>query len=129
MDNTLRQTSTPLAQAFFSFENMRSIQDNLRETIRSETGHAIDYQNYDDMAAIMRYIYITNSMNPYSDVENQLGLLNQRSFDNLLKQIKTGLAQRLAYLRNLTSSYVPQDNPVNTSSYGNKIGYNDKIGL
>ena len=129
VNNTLRQQPTPLSNTFFSHSNMKSIQDTVRRQIRSETGMAIDYQNYDDLATIMRYIYITNSCNPYENVNNQISLMNSRTISEVIKQVKTGLSQQIAYLRDISRPIQPNPLPKSTTTYGNKMGYNDKIGL
>ena len=126
---TLDQQSTPLSDEFFSAENAMKIQNAVRSQIRNETGHAIDYQNKDDVSAIMRYIYITNSWNPYQDTVKQMNLMNNRTVNKMLGQVKTGLAQHLAYLKQINSTKPINDLPVSTTTYGNKMGYNDKIGL
>jgi len=126
---TLDQQSTPLSNEFFSAENARKIQNAVRTQIRNETGHAIDYQNKNDVATIMRYIYITNSWNPYQDTEKQMNLMNNRTIAKMMGQVKTGLAQHLSYLKQINSPKPINSLPVSTTTYGNKMGYNDKIGL
>ena len=129
VNNSMRQQPTPLSNTFFSPQNMRSIQDTMRRQVKSETGYAVDYQNNDDLATIMRYIYITNSCDPYADVQKQLSLMNARTVTEIVRQVKTGLAQQGAYLRDISRKPEPNALPVSTSTYGNKMGYNDKIGL
>jgi len=126
---TLDQQSTPLSNEFFSAGNARKIQNAVRSQIRNESGHAIDYQNEDDVATIMRYIYITNSWDPYHDTTTQMNLMNNRTIAKMIGQIKTGLAQHLSYLKQINSPKPVNDLPVSTTTYGNKMGYNDKIGL
>lgn len=126
---SLDQQSTPLSNEFFSAENARKIQNAVRRQIRSESGYAIDYQNEDDVAAIMRYIYITNSWDPYQDTVTQINLMNNRTISKMLGQVRTGLAQHLAYLKQINTTKPVNALPVSTSTYGNKMGYNDKIGI
>ncbi len=127
--DSMRQQATPLSSSFFSPSNMRTIQDNVRKQIKSETGMSIDYQNNDDLAAIMRYNYITNACDPYDNVNNQMSLLNSRTIRQVLQQVRTGLSQHIAYLRDISKPKQVNALPVSTTTYGNKMGYNDKIGL
>ena len=127
--NTMRQTKNPLGNAFFSAENMNVIQNSIRNTIKSETGLNIDRQNNNDLATIMRYIYITNSFNPGSDISSQVMLMNKRTSEKAVGQVRTGLAERIGYLRDIASPIYPNARPVSTTTYGNKMGYNDKIGF
>lgn len=127
--NTMRQAPSPLNNAFFSTQNMNKIQNSIRSSVKSETGLSIDRQNDDDLATIMRYIYITNSLNPGADVTSQVMLMNQRTKDKAMTQVRTGLAERIGYLRDIVEPIRPNALPVSTTTYGNKIPYNNKIGL
>ncbi len=127
--NTMRQAPSPLSNAFFSTENMNQIQNSIRSSIKSETGLNIDRQNDDDLATIMRYIYITNSLNPGANITAQVTLMNQRTKDKALEQVRSGLAERIGYLRDIVEQIRPNPLPVSTTTYGNKIPYNNKIGL
>ena len=127
--NSMRQSNTPLGNQFFSTQNINSIQNAIHSAIKSETGLSIDRQNDDDLSTIMRYIYITNSYNPMGNIPEQMVLLNKRSTDAALGQVRTGLAERIGYLRDIAEPIRPNDLPRSTTLYGNKMGYNDKIGL
>jgi hypothetical protein len=127
--NTMRQEDTPLSLQFFSTGNINQVQKMIRNTIKSETGLAIDRQNDDDLATLMRYIYITNSWNPASQVQEQIALLNKRSSEKALTQVRSGLAERIGFLRDIAEPIRPNALPQSTTTYGNKIGFNNKIGL
>ncbi len=127
--NTMRQAPSPLSNAFFSQRNMNQIQNSIRNSIKSETGLNIDRQNDNDLATIMRYIYITNSLNPGADVTSQVMLMNHRTKDKALEQVRSGLAERIGYLRDIVEPIRPNPLPVSTTTYGNKIPYNNKIGI
>tara|TARA_R110000851_G_C12750928_1_gene531977 strand:- start:57 stop:383 length:327 start_codon:yes stop_codon:yes gene_type:complete len=108
---------------------MNQIQNSIRSSIKTETGLNIDRQNDDDLAIIMRYIYITNSLNPGANIPAQVMLLNNRTKDKALGQVRTGLAERIGYLRDIVEPIRPNALPVSTTTYGNKIPYNNKIGF
>ena len=127
--NTMRQSDNKLVNTFFSNANMNTIQVSARDTIRSETGLSIDRQNRDDLSMIMRYIYITNVYDPYAEIQAQMKLLNGRVHSLVVDQIRTGLSSRIGYLRDISRPVQPIPLPVATSLYGNKIPFNDKIGL
>jgi|TARA_R110002074_G_scaffold144494_3_gene292170 hypothetical protein len=129
VNKSMQQQATPLSNTFFAPSNMRSIQDTVRRQIKSETGMSIDYQNNNDLTAIMRYNYITNACNPYDNVNNQVSLINARTIRQVLGQVRTGLSQHIAYLRDISRPIQVNALPVSTTTYGNKIGFNDKIGL
>lgn len=127
--NSMRQTPTQLSSNFFSPQNMSYIQSSARGVIKNETGLTIDMQNPDDLGAIMRMIYVTNVFNPYNDIVNQIKLLNSRTLNMIVSQIRTGLAERIGYLRDISQPIQPNPLPMPTSQYGNKMPLNNKIGL
>ena len=126
---TLRQEPTALAENFFCSKNMNYIQKQAHTAIKNETGMAIDRQNDDDLMTIMRQIYITNVYNPYKNIQEQITFLNSRVINFVVHQIRVGLAERIAYLRDISRPIQPNQLPVSTTTYGNKMPYNNKIGL
>lgn len=127
--NTMRQTDSKLVNSYFSNKNMNDIQVSAMNEIKKETGLTIDRQNKDDLSMIMRYIYLTNSYNPAAEIPEQMKLLNNRVHTVVTQQIRTGLSERIGYLRDISRPVQPIPLPITTSLYGNKIPYNDKIGL
>jgi len=127
--NSMRQTPTRLSYNFFSPQNMNYIQSEAQGAIKNETGLLIDKQNYDDLGAIMRMIYVTNVFDPYSEITSQITLLNSRTLTMIVGQIRTGLAERIGYLRDISQPIQPNPLPVATTLYGNKMPLNNKIGL
>jgi hypothetical protein len=129
MSDTLTQCDTPLNTLFFSDFNKNLLQRGIRQAFRNKTGIAIDYQNADDLQGIMRMVFINNSGDHYSRVNEQVKELNTRVITTAISQIQTGVSQYIAYAKDIDTISTPLDQPVNTSTVGKKIGYNDKIGL
>tara|TARA_R110002074_G_scaffold247205_2_gene419193 strand:- start:1226 stop:1606 length:381 start_codon:yes stop_codon:yes gene_type:complete len=126
----MNQLDTPLANRFFSNGNVNLIQQGLANEIRNRTGGInIDRQNTDDLALIMRQIYITNVFNPYGQLVEQVNFLNKQVLQMTTSQVMTGLSQYIGYLRDSTRQPMPLHQPVSTSTYGNKMPFNNKIGL
>jgi hypothetical protein len=46
-----------------------------------------------------------------------------------LSQIQTGVSQYMGYVHDVDRGLEPIDRPVNTSTYGNKMDKNTKIGI
>jgi hypothetical protein len=55
--------------------------------------------------------------------------MNARVIDTAMSQIQTGVSQYIAYARDIDTISVPLDQPINTSTVGKKIDFNDKIGF
>lgn len=127
--NTIKQCATPLNTLYFSEFNQDLLQRGIREKFKQLTGIKIDYQNGDDLMTLMRYVFINNSGDHYSSVNEQVKRMNSIVIDTAVGQIKTGVAQYLAYVQDIDTISTPLALPVNTSTYGKKIDINDKIGM
>jgi hypothetical protein len=127
--DSLKQTETPLNTLFFSEFNKNLLQRGIRQAFKDKTGIAIDYQNPDDLYGIMRVVFINNAGDHYTNVNEQVKEINTRVIDVALGQIQTGVSQYMAYNRDIDTISVPLDQPMNTSTVGKKIDFNDKIGI
>jgi hypothetical protein len=119
---TLKQCATPLNQLFFSDYNVNLVQKAIRQTFKNKTGIAIDYQNSGDLFSIMRVVFINNSADPYTNVCDQVRDMNAKVIDVAISQINTGVNQYMGYIRDAQSPLIPLAQPINTSTYGKKIG-------
>ena len=127
--DSLKQCETPLNTLFFSEFNQNLLQRGIRQAFKNKTGIAIDRQNPDDLYSIMRVVFINNSGDHYTAVNQQVRMMNERVIETALGQIQTGVSQYMAYVQDIDTISVPLDQPINTSTVGKKIGYNDKIGI
>ena len=127
--DSLKQCETPLNTLFFSEFNKNLLQRGIRQTFKDKTGIAIDYQNPDDLYGIMRMVFINNAGDHYNRVKEQVKELNTRVIATAISQIQTGVSQYIAYTRDIETISVPLDQPINTSTTGNKIDFNNKIGI
>jgi hypothetical protein len=127
--DSIKQCETPLNTLFFSEFNKNLLQRGIRQTFKDKTGIAIDYQNPDDLYGIMRMVFINNAGDHHNRVKEQVKELNTRVIATAISQIQTGVSQYIAYTRDIDTISVPLDQPINTSTTGNKIDFNNKIGL
>lgn len=127
--DSLQQCETPLNVLFFSDFNKNLIQRGVRQTFKNRSGIAIDYQNPDDMYSIMRVVFINNSGDHYNRVNEQVRAMNMKVIDTAVSQIQTGVSQYIAYANDIDSTRTLIDQPINTSTVGKKIDFNDKIGF
>jgi hypothetical protein len=119
---TLQQTSTPLNTLFFSEYNTNLLQKAIRQQYRTVSGYAIDYQNSGDLFSIMRVVFINNSVDPYNNVCDQVRDMNSKVVKVAINQINTGVSQYMGYLRDAQAPLLPLAQPINTSTYGKKVG-------
>ena len=120
---------SPLADAYFSDFNKESIQDQIISKIKDETGVEIQRQSYAAIDSLMKTVWANQRRDTFSDVRNQVALLNAGVVKEATATISTGLLQQLVYLRDISQNPVPLEVPTSTSTYGNKIPINNKYGI
>jgi|TARA_B110000240_G_C13122273_1_gene293177 hypothetical protein len=125
----MKQTATPLNTLFFSEFNRNLLQKAIRQSFKNKTGVSIDYQNPDDLYAIMRNVFINNASNHTSRINEQVKFMNGVVIKTALSQVQSGVAQYLGYIRDIDTLAVPPTPPANTSTFGLKIDKNDQIGV
>ena len=127
--DSIKQCETPLNTLFFSEFNKNLLQRGIRQTFKNKTDISTDYQNSDDLYGIMRVVFINNAGDHFSKVNDQVKFMNSRVIETALSQIQTGVSQYITYVRDIDTLSVPIDQPINTSTTGKKIDFNDKIGF
>lgn len=126
---SIQQCSTPLNTLFFSDFNTNLLQRGIRQAFKDKTGISIDYQNPDDLFAIMRVVFINNAGDHHQRVQAQVKGLNKIVIDTALGQIQTGVSQYIGYVQDIESTARPMDRPTNTSTTGKKIPKSNQIGM
>ena len=119
---TLKQITTPLNQLFFSEYNTNLLQKGIRQAYKNKTGIAIDYQNSRDLFAIMRVVFINNATNSYDQICDQVRQMNAAVIKTALDQVNTGVSQYMGYIRDAQAPLNPLAQPINTRTYGKKVG-------
>jgi hypothetical protein len=114
---------------FFSEFNKNLLQRGIRQAFKDRTGISIDYQNGDDLFGIMRVVFINNSGDHNKEVNKQVKAMNARVIETALSQIQTGVSQYISYVSEIDTTRTLLDQPVNTSTVGKKLPYNNKIGI
>jgi hypothetical protein len=127
--NSVQQCETPLNTLFFSEFNKNLLQRGIRQAFKDRTGISIDYQNGDDLFGIMRVVFINNSGDHNKEVNKQVKAMNARVIETALSQIQTGVSQYISYVSEIDTTRTLLDQPVNTSTVGKKLPYNNKIGI
>lgn len=127
--NSLKQCETPLNTLYFSSFNVNLLQRAIRQDFKNKTGVSIDYQNEDDLYGIMRVVFINNSGDHFTRVNEQVKMMNTQVIKTAVSQIQSGVSQYMGYVHDMDRGLEPINRPVNTSTYGNKIDKNTKIGV
>jgi hypothetical protein len=124
-----RYLPSPLTDAFFSDFNREKIHSAIIKAVRDKTGYTIDRQNDGDLQALMRSVFVDMATDVTTNVRQQVDAMNKQVVVQALQPIQSGILQQLVYLKDISSNPVPLDTPVSTSTYGNKIPSNFKIGF
>ena len=127
--NSLKQCETPLNTLFFSSFNVNLLQRGIRQDFKNKPGLSIYYQSEDDLYGIMRVGFINNSGDHFTRVNEQVKMMNTQVIKTAVSQIQSGVSQYMGYVHDMDRGLEPIDRPVNTSTYGNKIDKNNKIGV
>lgn len=126
---TRGSTPSPLSNAYFSDFNRESVQQSILSDIKYKTGYQLDRQNEFDLRNLMAAVYSDLLRDPNTDVRTQVSNMNNEVIKRATKTISSGMLQQLVYLRDISQNAVPLEMPVSTSTYGNKIPINNKIGF
>ena len=117
---SLNQPRTPLAEAFFSVENMDVIQNRLRATIQKHTGYAIDRQSDTHLTIIMRKVFGEHASNSAQNVGADVRRMNDIVLTTTVPMVASGVASYIAYLRDASRLPEPLPRGVQTSVKGTK---------
>jgi hypothetical protein len=107
---------------YFSEYNINLLQRAIRQQYKTKYGIAIDYQNSGDLFTIMRVVFINNAEDHYKSTCDQVRSMNEKVIKTALGQINTGVSQYMGYLRDAQAPLLPLAQPINTSTYGKKVG-------
>ena len=110
--------NTPLSIAFFSEENVASLQAQLRYSVFQKTNKTIGVQDYDALKAIMRAVFLRTSKNLPDNIKGQIQCLNARTLEIATKNVLSGLESHAAYVRDVSTLPTPLLPPVLSSTKG-----------
>lgn len=105
--SSVHQCESPLVSAFFSPENVEYIQQRLRYDFYQRSGYSIDRQKPEDLVAIMRSVFVTNSQNAPGSAAEEILSLDQKVLDLCLPMVARGVEQFFGYVRDASSLPVP----------------------
>ena len=117
---------TPLIKEFFSKQNIDKIQNGIRMGVyRMSNGqYKIGPQDCDALKIIMRSIYLQNSVNIPTDIDNQVNALNQLVLQYTVKQVYEEAKSYLKYLYDASTMYTPMEHPVISYTNDKQLEFN-----
>jgi len=121
--------ATPVSTAFKSPMNQERLQFMIRDSVKNLTGYSIDRQDDQDLRALMGRVFTNMIGDPYRDVQGQVSRMNAQVVKEATDTIATGVAQRMKFLSEVNKQPVPLPVPLSTTTYGQKLPGNFKIGF
>ena len=121
--------ATPVSTAFRTVMNQERLQFMIRDKVKEMTGYSIDRQDESDLRALMGKVYTNMVGDPYRDIQGQVDRMNVQVVNDAAQTISIGLAQRLKFLSEVNKQPVPLPVPLSTTTYGQKLPGNFKIGF
>ena len=116
------QIDTPLSQAFFSRQNIHSLQVNIRHQVwlKSHKKHVIGYQDQNELLIVMRSVYLQYSLNQPTNILQQIKDLNEMVLKYCVENVLSQLKQYISYNDHINQDLKIMEHSVNTSIRGNK---------
>jgi hypothetical protein len=101
--------SNPMAQAYFSSQNVQIIQNALRAQVykRSDGKFVLPNQNLDALKIVMRSIYLQNARHSPDDIPGQIAALNEMVLDYAVDYCYNEAVSYVKYLQDQSSLVVP----------------------
>ncbi len=121
--------ATPVSTAFRSVMNQERIQFMIRDKVKDMTSYSIDRQDEGDLRALMGKVYTNMVGDPYRDIQGQVARMNAQVSNEAAQTIAVGLAQRMKFLSEVNKQPIPLAVPLSTTTYGQKLPGNFKIGF
>jgi hypothetical protein len=121
--------ATPASVAFRSQMNQERLQFMIRDKVKEMTNYNIDRQDETDLRALMGKVYTNMIGDPYRDVQSQVSRMNAQVATEASQTISIALAQRLKFLQEVNKQPIPLAVPLSTTTYGQKLPMNFKIGM
>ena len=125
IDDMLRGNweQTNLSRAFFSPENIKVLQNQIRKEVNVRSGtknYMIDDQSVDELKIIMRGMYYQYARNLETNVKEQIEDLNNKVVDYSAPHILSAVDHYHYYINDISHLPVPMQQPQNISRAGTR---------
>jgi hypothetical protein len=108
---------SPLSKSFFSKENIDIIQNGIRAGVyqMSNQQFVIGNQSYDELKIIMRAVFLQNSVNLATNLNQQIHELNQAVLQYCVPRVFGEAKGYMKYLHDVSTLPVPMSTPMSTN--------------
>jgi len=125
IDDMLRGNweKTTLSQSFFSPDNIKLIQHDIRKGVYDRSGdkhYIVDDQSVDELKIIMRGIYYQYARNLETNIKEQVVDLNKKVIDWSVPHVLSAVDHYYYYINDISHMPVPMQQPQNISRAGTR---------
>ena len=115
--------NTPLSLAYFSSQNIKILQNNIRKGVfdKSNGEFIIGMQDEDELKIIMRSVFLQNSINLETNIREQIRDLNALVESYAIDQVYKEAISYLKYKRDASNMYALLALPSNSSTRGKTL--------
>jgi hypothetical protein len=117
-----KHSGTPLNHLFFSQGNIDTLQEKIRDMVRSMIGATIDRQSDVDLTLVMRSYYLQYAQNDPTHVADELADLNERVANFCANRISVEVEAYRYYRKDILDFPEPIAAPLDTHIYGTRTG-------
>jgi len=113
-----------LSRLFFSSENMKRIQKQIKQEIYLRTKKQFrldDNQDESDLLVAMRAVYMEHCRFLPNQIVRQIKDLNKKVVNEVVPDMITSMMQSYAYLKEINSPREIMPQPLNVSNHGRKL--------
>lgn len=105
---------TILSQVYFSVENIRILQNGIRNGVynRSNGQYVIGPQDCDSLKVIMRSVFLQHSENKKDNIRNQVTELNKIVLNYCIQQVFSEAQGYIKYINDASTLVVPIAHPI-----------------
>lgn len=116
-------TESPVANVFFSAENIQILQDGIRYMVyaKSSDKYIIGNQSETELQIVMRSIYLQYSKNTSSNIPDQVKELNTKVLDYTVPIIINEVHNYKQYTHDISQLPIPMERSKNMSTSGTKV--------
>lgn len=117
-NSILKIEDSELSSRFFSNENVKELQYNMKYSIKNTVNEKISDQSVNNLLSIMNYVFKEYGKHLSNDINEQINALNSKVLEVCIPMIISGIKQYKNYLQDASQMYVPMKRSISTTIKG-----------
>ena len=120
---SVRMENTPLSELYFSKENIKRIQNQIKKEIfrlSNKKFKLVVDQDESDLLLAMRAVFLDNANHLPTHIVRQVKDLNKKLIDYIIPDMITNIKQHNGYIKEINKPIIPLPQPINVNNAGRK---------